>query len=84
MVSPIMCRFKPKPTRLPCTTPSTPSSPSNPRPSSTPRPSSSPRPSSTPTSPVFFKRGGHAIQTKCSVLITLLVLLLHITEATAY
>ncbi|XP_015758769.1 PREDICTED: A disintegrin and metalloproteinase with thrombospondin motifs 6-like, partial [Acropora digitifera] len=33
MVSPIMCRFKPKPTRLPCTTPSTPSSPSNPRPS---------------------------------------------------
>lgn len=78
MVSPIMCRFKPKPTRLPCTTPSTPSSPSSPRLSSTPRPSSTPR------SRVIFKKGGHAIQTKCSVLITLLVLLLHITEATTY
>ncbi|KAK2573570.1 A disintegrin and metalloproteinase with thrombospondin motifs 18 [Acropora cervicornis] len=75
MVSPIMCRFKPKPTRLPCTTPSTPSSPSNPRPSSTPR---------SRVSQSTVKKGGHAIQTKCSVLITLLVLLLHITEATTY
>lgn len=71
MVPPIMCRYRPRPTRLPCTTPS---SPTQSRPS-TPRP---------PYSKSTVKAGSQKIQTNFSLLITLLALLLHLTKATTY
>ena len=71
MVPPIMCRYRSRPTRLPCTTPS---SPTQSRPS-TPRP---------PYSKSTVKAGSQKIQTNFSLLITLLALLLHLTKATTY
>lgn len=75
LVPPLLCHQLPKPTRLPCTTPSPPSTPST-RPST---PTELPK-----TTKTVKKKPSQAIQAQCSLLLTTLALLLQLTCAAQY
>jgi len=74
LVSSYLCRLRPKPTRLPCTTPSTAPPPVTLRSTTFTSTTST---TSTSTSTSKTTKRGQAVQVQCSGLLTLLVLLLH-------